>query len=51
VLVRMLTDVGIEGAGEATVIPRWSGETVWGALELIDRVLAPAPMAARSDRG
>lgn len=41
VLVRVLTDAGIEGAGEATVIPRWSGETVWGAQALIDRVLAP----------
>ena len=27
VLVRVLTDSGLEGAGEATVIPRWSGET------------------------
>jgi muconate cycloisomerase len=41
VLVRVLTDAGIEGAGEATVIPRWSGETVWGTQALIDRVLAP----------
>ena len=30
VLVRISTDAGIEGAGEATVLPRWSGETVWG---------------------
>jgi L-Ala-D/L-Glu epimerase len=41
VLVRVLTDTGLEGVGEATVIPRWSGETVWGAQALIDRVLAP----------
>lgn len=41
-LVRLLTDEGIEGAGEATVSPLWSGETVWGAQALIDRVLAPA---------
>jgi L-alanine-DL-glutamate epimerase-like enolase superfamily enzyme len=41
VLVRISTDVGLEGAGEATVLPRWSGETVWGAQALIDRVLAP----------
>ena len=41
VLVRIATDAGIEGAGEATVLPRWSGETVWGAQALIDRVLAP----------
>jgi muconate cycloisomerase len=40
-LVRVLTDAGIEGAGEATVSPRWSGETVWGAQAMIERVLAP----------
>ncbi|MBI3462063.1 MAG: muconate cycloisomerase, partial [Planctomycetes bacterium] len=40
-LVRVLTDAGIEGAGEATVSLRWSGESVWGAQALIDRVLAP----------
>jgi L-alanine-DL-glutamate epimerase-like enolase superfamily enzyme len=42
VVVRVLTDTGIEGAGEATVSVRWSGETVWGAHALIDRILAPA---------
>src|SRR5580704_16210620 len=41
VLVRISTDTGIDGAGEATVLPRWSGETVWGAQALIDRVLSP----------
>src|SRR4051812_33910588 len=41
VLVRIGTDSGIEGVGEATVMPRWSGETVWGATAVIDRVLAP----------
>jgi L-alanine-DL-glutamate epimerase-like enolase superfamily enzyme len=41
VLVRISTDAGIEGAGEATVLPRWSGETVWGAQALIDRILSP----------
>ena len=40
-LVRVLTDAGIEGAGEATVIPRWSGETVWGA-QALDRARARA---------
>lgn len=43
-LVRLRTDTGLEGAGEATVTPRWSGETAWGAQALIDRVLAPAIM-------
>lgn len=41
VLVRLLTDDGLEGAGEATATVRWSGETVWGVQALIDRVLAP----------
>ena len=42
VLVRLLTDNGVEGAGEATATVRWSGETVWGVRALIDRVLVPA---------
>lgn len=41
VLVRIGTDAGIEGVGEATVMPRWSGETVWGAKAVIDFCLAP----------
>ena len=41
VLVRLGTDAGVEGVGEATVMPRWSGETVWGAKAVIDHVLAP----------
>jgi L-Ala-D/L-Glu epimerase len=41
VLVRISTDAGIEGAGEATVQARWSGETVWGARALIDHIIAP----------
>lgn len=41
VIVRVETDAGIEGVGEATVMERWSGETVWGARALIDNVLAP----------
>lgn len=40
-LVRMEADQGLEGAGEATVMPRWSGETVWTAKTIIDRVIAP----------
>lgn len=42
VLVRIGTDAGIEGVGEATVMPRWSGETVWGCRALIDRLFRPA---------
>jgi len=41
VLVRVSTDAGIDGVGEATVLPQWSGETVWGAQALIERILAP----------
>lgn len=41
VLVRVQTDDGVEGVGEATVTPRWSGETVWGAHALIEHVFAP----------
>lgn len=40
-IVRIETDAGIDGAGEATVMSRWSGETVWGAQALIDRVFTP----------
>ena len=42
VVVRVLADNGLEGAGEATATPRWSGETVWGVQAMIDRLLAPA---------
>jgi len=41
VLVRLLTDDGLEGAGEASATVRWSGETVWGVQAVIDRVFAP----------
>ena len=41
-LIRVLTDEGIEGAGEATVSVRWSGETVPGAKWLIENVLTAA---------
>ncbi len=40
-LVRLGTDTGLEGAGEATVMVRWSGETVWSAKALVDHVLGP----------
>lgn len=41
VLVRVSTDAGVDGVGEATVMPRWSGETMWGARAIIDQVFAP----------
>ena len=41
VLVRLTTDTGLVGAGEATATPRWSGETVWGAQAVIQNLFAP----------
>lgn len=41
VVVRVEADNGLHGAGEATVMPRWSGETVWGTHALIENVFAP----------
>ncbi len=41
VLVRLTTDTGLVGVGEATVTPRWSGETVWGACAMIEHLLGP----------
>jgi muconate cycloisomerase len=49
VLVRLLTDDGLEGAGEASVTVRWSGETVWGVQALIDRVFAPLLIGSELD--
>src|SRR5881396_3698317 len=49
VLVKLLTDNGLEGAGEATATVRWSGETVWGVQAVIDRVLAPLLIGAEFD--
>jgi L-alanine-DL-glutamate epimerase-like enolase superfamily enzyme len=46
VLVRIGTDSGIDGAGEATATPNWSGETVWGTRAIIDRVFAPVVIGA-----
>ncbi len=40
-LVRLGTDQGIDGVGEATVMPRWSGETVWSAQALVEQILGP----------
>lgn len=48
-LVRVSTDNGYEGWGEATVTPRWSGETCRGAQAMVDGVLAPAVMGCRAD--
>jgi len=41
VLVRLATDDGHEGVGEATATPNWSGETVWGVRAIIEHVFRP----------
>jgi muconate cycloisomerase len=41
VIVRLHTDAGIVGLGEATVGPRWNGENVTGCKAVIDEFLAP----------
>jgi L-Ala-D/L-Glu epimerase len=40
-LVVVHTDDGVFGLGEATVTPRWSGETARGAQALIEHVFTP----------
>ena len=42
VMVKVHTDDGIVGFGEATLAPRWSGETSPGCVAVIDDLLAPA---------
>src|SRR5262245_24328375 len=42
VLVRLHTDAGLVGLGEATVGPLWNGETAAGCIDAIDNFLAPA---------
>jgi muconate cycloisomerase len=41
-LVRIETDAGVCGIGEATVAPVWSGETAVGARYLIEQHVGPA---------
>ncbi len=42
VMVKVHTDDGIVGIGEATLSPRWSGETSPGCVAVIDELLSPA---------
>ncbi len=46
VLLRVFTDAGIVGVGEATLAPRWSGETSPGCVAVLRDVLAPAVVGA-----
>lgn len=41
VIVRVHTDEGLIGLGEATVAPRWSGETSRGCVAAIEELIAP----------
>ncbi len=49
VVLRLDTDDGISGIGEATVTPKWSGETAWGCKAMIDQYLAPAVIGLAVD--
>ena len=49
VLLRLDTDEGVSGIGEATVAPKWSGESAWGAKSMIDYYLAPAVLGLQVD--
>src|SRR5262245_47653399 len=42
ILVRIRTDDGAEGIGDAMTAPYFTGETALGAQALIERALAPA---------
>ena len=42
VIVRIHTDTNLVGLGEATVAPRWSGETSRGCVAAIEELIAPA---------
>jgi L-alanine-DL-glutamate epimerase-like enolase superfamily enzyme len=42
VLVRVHTDEGLVGLGEATVAPRWTGETSRSCVAAIEDLIAPA---------
>jgi len=42
VIVKVHTDDGIIGLGEATLAPRWSGETQAGCLAAISQLIEPA---------
>ncbi len=45
-LLRIETDAGVTGVGEATVMSRWSGETVWSAQSIIDHIFTPLLIGA-----
>ncbi len=46
VVLRVVTDAGIIGLGEATVGPRWNGENATGCKAVIDEFLTPLLIGA-----
>lgn len=46
VIIRVHTDDGLVGLGEATVAPRWTGETSPGCVAAIERLIAPELIGA-----
>ncbi len=46
VIVRVYTEEGLIGLGEATVAPRWSGETSAGCVTAIEQLIAPELIGA-----
>src|SRR5262249_48003808 len=46
VIVRVHTDAGLIGLGEATVDPLWSGETAKGFVIAVEQILAPLLLGA-----
>jgi L-alanine-DL-glutamate epimerase-like enolase superfamily enzyme len=40
-VVVIRTDEGLEGLGEVSCTPRWSGEDAWTAAHVVDRYVAP----------
>jgi muconate cycloisomerase len=50
VIVRVHTDAGLIGLGEATVSPRWSGETSPGCVAAVEQIIGPALTGADPTR-
>ncbi|MCH2570343.1 MAG: mandelate racemase/muconate lactonizing protein [Planctomycetes bacterium] len=42
VILRVHTDEGLIGLGEATVSPRWTGETAKSCIDIIENLITPA---------
>lgn len=49
-IVRVHTDEGVEGLGEVSCTPRWSGEDAWTAAHVVATYLAPALVGSDPSR-